>query len=161
MRLATGSQAMRLREPSNMHPSDPPALSGALHPRLLRAGSLLPIGERKKELGHALRAGPRLQLLDLAHEQLKMMGRRGEHGKPDLGIAENPLAQAAARDSDEAGVAHRLAARRKGLVHDRDGLGEALAAGEDAEDHLVARHGDPLHLDPAVEHDEEDRKSVV
>ena len=39
-------------------------------------------------------------------------------------------------------------------------LGVASAPGQDVEHRFLARHGDPVKLDPAVDHDEERRRRV-
>jgi hypothetical protein len=42
-----------------------------------------------------------------------------------------------------------------------DRLGEAIASGQDVNHRFLARHGDPVELHPAVDHDEERRRRVT
>ncbi len=120
-----------------------------------RAGAVIDRRKRRQELGDALHAGLRLELLDLQHEVMQVLRCRGDHRQRDVRHGADAFDDVAGGNAHDPGFADRLGGGWIGLPGEGDRLGEAVSLAEQIDHRLVAGHGDAIQLHPAFDHDEE------
>ena len=126
-----------------------------------RAMALLRHRQRREKLGDPLHAALRLELFDLLHEMMHVLGDRRDHRQGDVGTFADAADDMIGRDARDARFAHRFGGRHIAVAGEGDRLREALAFGHDVDHGLVAGRRAAIKLHPAVDHDKKCRRRIV
>ncbi len=125
------------------------------------AGAVIVGGEGGEELGHALHAALRLELLYLLDEMVQVLRGRGDHGERNIRAFADAAHDMVGRDAHDAGVADGLGRGGVAVARERHGLGEAVALGHGVDHRLLAGLGDAVELHPAADGDEKGSRRVA